>query len=91
MKRSLERAVKRKEEEEIATWEEGTSIKRKLMWGAELDGERKREMDEVFREFEDVVTGGPGRTGLVKHDMIVKGSKPIRLTPYKDHRCIVAG
>ena len=37
----------------------------------------------MFREFEDVVTGGTGKTGLVKHDIDVKGSKPIRLTRYK--------
>ena len=74
-------SCKKEEEEEIATWEEGTSIKRKPKWGTELDVKRKREMEEVLKEFEDVLSGGTGRTGLVKHDIDVKGSKPIRLSP----------
>ena len=37
----------------------------------------------MLREFEDVLCGGTGRTGLVKHDIGVKGSKPIRLSPYR--------
>ena len=37
----------------------------------------------MLREFEVVLSGGTGRTGLVKHDIDVKGSKPIRLSPYR--------
>ena len=76
-------SCEKKEEEEIATREEGTSIKRKPKWGTELDVEKKREMEEVLREFEDVLSGGTERTGLVKHDIDVKGSKPISLSPYR--------
>ena len=56
-------SCEKEEEEETATWEEGTSIKRKPKWGTELEVERKREMEEVLREFEDVLSGGTGRTG----------------------------
>ena len=58
-------SCEKEEKEEIATWEEGTSIKRKPKWGTELDGERKREMEEVLRKFDDVLSGGTGRHGNV--------------------------
>ena len=41
-------SCEKKEEEEKATWEEGTLIKRKPMWEAELDGEWKRLLEEVL-------------------------------------------
>ena len=50
-------SCKKEEEKEIATWKEGTLIKIKPKWGTELDGKRKREMDEVLREFKDVLSG----------------------------------
>ena len=76
-------SCEKEEEGEIATWEEGMSIKRKPKWGTDLYVERKREMEEVLRIFEDILSGGTGRTGLVKHDIDMKGSKPIRLSPYR--------
>ena len=51
--------------------------------GTELDGERKREMEEMLREFGDGLSGGTGRTRLVTRDIDVEGSKPTRLSPYR--------
>ena len=36
----------------------------------------------MLREFEDVLSGGTGRIRLVKHDIDVKRSKPLRLSSY---------
>ena len=48
-------------------------------------------MEEVVREFEDVLSGGTWRTGLVKHGIVVKSSKPIRLSPYRVPRMYRGG
>ena len=48
---NIGKSCEKEEEEEIATWEEGTSIERKPKWGTELEVERKREMKEVLIEF----------------------------------------
>ena len=37
----------------------------------------------MLREFEDELSRGTERTGLLKHDFDVKGSKLIRLSPYR--------
>ena len=51
--------------------------------GSRLTDDRKKELDKLLQEYEDVLDSSPGLTGAVVHSIDTGDSKPIRSLPYR--------
>ena len=48
-----------------------------------LDGQQKRELQEVLDSLADVLCNEPGRTILAEHRIETKEARPVRMSPYR--------
>ena len=73
-------------ETEISTWERDEKDENPCL-GEELSVKQMKEVREVLRRHVKVMSGIPGKTELVQHNVDVGGAKPIRLAPYQVPQC----
>ena len=50
--------------------------------GAELNGEQQKEVMEVLRRYEEILTEIPGKASVIEHKIDLTDDRPIRCKPY---------
>ena len=66
------------EESEIITWDKEVAVSAPTL-GADLSGQQKGQLEGLLDEYEDVMSGIPGKTNLVSHTVTVGTAQPLRL------------
>ena len=69
------------EEEEIPEWRGGGEGDSKVR--DQLSKAQRGQLEELLREFGDVMSNNPGRTAVVEHQVTTTGTRPVRLSPYR--------
>ena len=69
------------QEEELPVWNENPEGQ--LLVGAQLDINQKKLLDDVIRQFADVLQNIPGRTNLTVHHIETGSALPVHLPPYR--------
>ena len=68
-------------EEEFPDWKASGYVQPTL--GSQLSETEKGEMKEMLEDFDDVLQGKPGKTGLATHTIHTSSACPVRLPPYR--------
>ena len=68
-------------EEEIPVWNENPEGQ--LLVGSQLDINQKKQLNDVIRQFADVLQNIPGRTNLTVHHIETGSALPVHLPPYR--------
>ena len=70
------------DDEDIPLWDGGESDTQPVI-NKELSSEQKRELENLLKEFSDVLKDEPGRTTIAEHTLETGAATPIRQPPYR--------
>ena len=70
------------DEEDLPDWRASGKVGQPML-GKQLGQEEREDIQQLLREFADVLQGEPGRTQLTVHSVNTGSARPIRLPPYR--------
>lgn len=71
------------EDEDFPDWKANKKTQPQPVVGSQFSPQQKEELQEIFKEFEDVLQSEPGKTSSTQHKIDTNLTKPIRLPLYR--------
>ena len=70
------------ESDEVLFWQEGDPQDQPVI-GEQLTEEQVLKLQQILKEFDQVLQNQPGQTGLAEHKIETGSARPVRLPPYR--------